>query len=92
MIFFSLKVFFIFLLKGYIVLHEMHHAMGGIHEQQRNRRKMFVKINWENIDKNNNEQYARRRHTENIDVYDYASILQYHLSVKYFSLSNILTC
>lgn len=67
-------------LDGYVVLHEMHHAMGGIHEQQRKRRKMFVKINWENIDKNKNEQYALRRHTENIDVYDYASILQYHFS------------
>lgn len=79
-------------MKGYVVLHEMHHAMGGIHEQQRKRRKMFVKINWENIDKNKNEQYALRRHTENIDVYDYASILQYHFSVKYLCFSNIQTC
>lgn len=66
--------------------------MGGIHEQQRKRRKMFVKINWENIDKNKNEQYALRRHTEKMDVYDYASILQYHFSVKYLCFSNIQTC
>lgn len=54
--------------------------MGGIHEQQRKRRKMFVKINWENIDKNKNEQYALRRHTENIDVYDYAFQLTISIS------------
>lgn len=56
--------------------------MGGYHEQNRNKRKHFVKINWNNIYKNNNDQYALRRHTKNNDVYDYASILQYHLSVN----------
>lgn len=65
----------------------MHHAMGGLHEQQRNRRKYFVKINWENIDSNNNDQYALNAHTKNNEVYDYASILQYHLTVDHFSLT-----
>lgn len=77
----------LFHLKEYVVLHEMHHAMGGLHEQQRNRRKYFVKINWENIDSNNNDQYALNAHTKNNEVYDYASILQYHLTVDHFSLT-----
>nr|XP_034318626.1 uncharacterized protein LOC105337955 isoform X1 [Crassostrea gigas] len=67
-------------LDEYVVLHEMHHAMGGLHEQQRNRRKYFVKINWENIVSNYNDQYALNIHTKNNEVYDYASILQYHLT------------
>lgn len=67
-------------LDEYLVLHEMHHAMGGLHEQQRNRRKYFVKINWENIQSNYTDQYALNAHTKNNEVYDYASILQYHLT------------
>ncbi|XP_052694545.1 uncharacterized protein LOC128172873 isoform X5 [Crassostrea angulata] len=67
-------------LDEYVVLHEMHHAMGGLHEQQRNRRKYFVKITWENIVSNYNDQYALNMHTKNNEVYDYASILQYHLT------------
>ncbi|XP_062616357.1 fibropellin-1-like [Saccostrea cucullata] len=58
----------------------MHHAMGGLHEQQRNRRKYFVKINWENIESNYNDQYALSQHTGNREIYDYQSILQYHLT------------
>ncbi|XP_061190054.1 fibropellin-1-like [Saccostrea echinata] len=58
----------------------MHHAMGGLHEQQRNRRKYFVKINWENIESNYNDQYALSQNTRNSEVYDYQSILQYHLT------------
>ncbi|XP_078335133.1 uncharacterized protein LOC111132277 isoform X2 [Crassostrea virginica] len=64
----------------YIVLHEFHHAMGGLHEQQRSKRKYFVKINWENIDRANNDQFTLNAHTRNSQVYDYASILQYHLT------------
>nr|XP_022306904.1 fibropellin-1-like [Crassostrea virginica] len=67
-------------LSEYIVLHELHHAMGGLHEQQRNRRKYFVKINWENIQSSYNDQYALSQNTKNNEVYDYASILQYHLT------------
>uniref|UniRef100_K1QU98 Metalloendopeptidase n=1 Tax=Magallana gigas TaxID=29159 RepID=K1QU98_MAGGI len=67
-------------LNEYIVLHELHHAIGGLHEQQRNRRKYFVKINWENIRSNYNDQYALSAQTKNNEVYDYASILQYHLT------------
>ncbi|XP_048750866.2 fibropellin-1-like [Ostrea edulis] len=67
-------------LSGYIILHEMQHAMGGIHEQQRDRRKYFVKINWENIRPDYNNQYALSQHTINNEPYDYRSILQYHLT------------
>ena len=74
--------FFVVVLQEYIVLHELHHAMGGLHEQQRNRRKYFVKINWENIQSSYNDQYALSQNTKNNEVYDYASILQYHLTVS----------
>nr|XP_022306908.1 neurogenic locus notch homolog protein 1-like isoform X2 [Crassostrea virginica] len=67
-------------LDEYIVLHEMHHAMGGLHEQQRDKRKYFVKVNWGNVKTQYNDQYALSQHTKNNEIYDYASILQYHLT------------
>ena len=78
----EVRWFFVVVLQEYIVLHELHHAMGGLHEQQRNRRKYFVKINWENIQSSYNDQYALSQNTKNNEVYDYASILQYHLTVS----------
>ncbi|XP_061190086.1 uncharacterized protein LOC133197926 [Saccostrea echinata] len=66
-------------LDEYTVLHEMYHALGGIHEQQRDRRKYFVKINWENIYTPYTDQFALFLHTNNTESYDYRSILQYHL-------------
>ncbi|XP_061190052.1 zinc metalloproteinase dpy-31-like [Saccostrea echinata] len=72
-------------LDAYVILHEMHHAMGGIHEQQRDRRKNFVKINWENIETQFTDQFVLNLHTKNREIYDYRSILQYHL--KSFSSS-----
>ena len=84
---------FIVILKLYVVLHEFHHAMGGLHEQQRDKRKYFVKINWENIDRANNDQFTLNAHTRNNQVYDYASILQYHLTVIYHhALYNVSSC
>ncbi|XP_061165725.1 neurogenic locus notch homolog protein 1-like [Saccostrea echinata] len=64
----------------------MHHAMGGLHEQQRNKRRDFLKINWENIEPENNDQFSLDQHTKNREVYDYMSILQYHLTA--FSTNN----
>ena len=56
--------------------------MGGLHEQQRDKRKYFVKVNWENVETQYNDQYALSQHTKNNEIYDYASILQYHLTVS----------
>ncbi|XP_062582879.1 uncharacterized protein LOC134244636 [Saccostrea cucullata] len=67
-------------LDEHTVLHEMHHAMGGLHEQQRNGRRTFVKINWENIETENTDQFGIDQHTKNREVYDYKSILQYQLA------------
>ncbi|XP_065925089.1 neurogenic locus notch homolog protein 1 isoform X2 [Magallana gigas] len=78
-------------LDEYVVLHELHHAMGGLHEQQRNRRKYFVKINWENIQSAYNDQYALSAQTKNNEVYDYASILQYHLTAFTSNGKNTMT-
>lgn len=44
-----------------------------------------MKINWENIQSAYNDQYALSAQTKNNEVYDYASILQYHLTVKKLS-------
>jgi hypothetical protein len=65
----------------------MHHAMGGVHEQQRDRRKYSVKINWENVQAEYNNQYALSQHTVNNEPYDYRSILQYHLSVSHVTVN-----
>lgn len=56
--------------------------MGGKHEQQRNGRKYWVKINWENIRSDFTDQYALSSQTKNSEIYDYASIRQYHLTVN----------
>jgi hypothetical protein len=59
----------------------MQHAMGGLHEQQRDRRKHFIKINWANIEASDTDQFALNQHTINNEPYDYKSVLQYHLQV-----------
>jgi len=71
--------------KGSIV-HELLHAVGFWHEQSRTDRDQYVKINYENIDKEKWHNFNKYSHDE-IDLlgieYDYCSIM--HYSAKAFS-------
>ncbi|XP_062610840.1 zinc metalloproteinase nas-26-like, partial [Saccostrea cucullata] len=78
-------------LDEYTVLHEMHHAMGGVHEQQRNGRQTFVKISWENIETKYTNAFTINQHTKNREIYDYKSILQYHLAAFTINGKNTMT-
>jgi len=69
--------------KGGIIAHELIHALGFDHEQGREDRDDFVRINWENIDQPeiyahnfNKSEPAEAFSTYGVD-YDYASIMHY---------------
>jgi len=67
-------------------VHEFGHALGLWHEQSREDRNSFVRINWDNIAVN--EQYNFNQHItdgDDISTYDYASIM--HYGSKDFSIN-----
>ncbi|XP_053667785.1 hatching enzyme 1.2 [Anopheles marshallii] len=62
------------------VMHEMMHALGFLHEQNREDRDSWVKIRYENIkpDTKNNFEKAKKGSTNSFGVsYDYGSIMHY---------------
>ncbi|XP_050072039.1 zinc metalloproteinase nas-4 [Anopheles maculipalpis] len=62
------------------VMHEMMHAVGFLHEQNREDRDSWVKINYQNIKPgtNNNFEKAKTGSTNSFGVaYDYGSIMHY---------------
>lgn len=63
------------------VIHEMLHAMGGEHEQSREDRNKHVKLNWDNMDKNDAHNNFLQP-TKNDVPYDLSSIMQYGLWVR----------
>ena len=82
-------------------LHEIMHALGMAHEQQRSDRDLFIKLLPENIDLDNMHNFDKES-TDDEQPYDVESVLQYTLEVsllcvllffivlgKYVSLLNI---
>lgn len=57
-----------------IVIHEIMHSLGYAHEHQREDRDDHLKINWDNIDRKNYEDFAKINTTHNTK-YDYGSIM-----------------
>ncbi|XP_077470259.1 high choriolytic enzyme 1-like [Stigmatopora argus] len=60
-----------------IIQHELNHALGFHHEQNRSDRDKYVRIHWENIDPDMAHNFYRRD-TDNLKTpYDYASVMHY---------------
>lgn len=61
------------------VLHELGHALGLIHEQQRSDRDDFVKVLWDNIEDGQKGNFSKVSQLEFplIGEYDYYSIMHY---------------
>jgi len=61
-----------------VVTHELMHALGWLHEQSRADRDDYIKIHWDNIEKN---MWSQFRKCENCDAqgtpYDTTSVMQY---------------
>jgi len=60
----------------YVIAHEIMHALGFAHEQSRPDRDQFVKINWENIVKNAENNFYKFVGTVE-STYDYDSLMHY---------------
>lgn len=59
-------------------IHEIGHAIGFFHEQSRNDRNTYVKINWQNIIPNKTSNFAQYLNSgRDIGSYDYCSIMHY---------------
>ena len=63
--------------RSVIVLHELMHAAGFLHEQSRSDRDQYVRINYDNV-QSGRENNFRRENTNNLNAaYDYCSIMHY---------------
>ncbi|VDM97892.1 unnamed protein product [Thelazia callipaeda] len=73
-------------LKKGIIIHELMHVLGFLHEQSRSDRDSYVKIHWENVNPIVHDQFYRYSEKVIDDLgadYDYDSIM--HYSSKAFS-------
>jgi hypothetical protein len=60
------------------IIHEIGHAFGLAHEQNREDRNQFVDIHWDNIPLEERSQFSQNHHgTEDTGPYDFASIMHY---------------
>lgn len=58
-------------------IHELAHALGLAHEQSRSDRDNYIVINWKNIDKSMRMQFDKQKTTNELEPYDYKSVMQY---------------
>ncbi|XP_059474603.1 uncharacterized protein LOC132196153 [Neocloeon triangulifer] len=64
------------------IIHEMMHAMGFDHEQNRYDRDMYVEVQWENIEKGKENNFDKQPRTKAYPrfQYDFNSLMQYFLT------------
>ena len=74
-----------------LLFHEVGHAMGLVHEQQRSDRDQYVRVLWENIpDDDETEDQFEIRPTLHSEQYDYYSMMHYHLGSAASPLMEVL--
>ncbi|KAK3093613.1 hypothetical protein FSP39_018103 [Pinctada imbricata] len=75
----QLKVIFYYVLQKTTVLHEVMHAIGMDHEQQRQDRDDYIQMFWNNILNGQNNHNMYKTQTADRNAYDVESIMQYGL-------------
>lgn len=60
-----------------IILHEIGHAMGMIHEHQRPDRDKYVRVYWSNIDRDKRNYFSKSYVVNTYGPYDFNSIMHY---------------
>ena len=61
----------------FIIVHELMHALGIYHEQQRPDRDEYVSINFGNIQSGASGNFTVRSNAETVGPYDFASVMHY---------------
>ena len=61
----------------FIIVHELLHALGDWHEQQRPDRDAYVQINWQNIQDGTSGNFSIRSNATAIGPYDFDSVMHY---------------
>jgi hypothetical protein len=66
-------------LQKYVIIHESMHALGFYHHQSRSDRDKYVKIHWENIDREFNFAFSKMQPQENslFVPFDFDSVMLY---------------
>ena len=59
------------------IIHEIGHAAGFYHEQQRPDRDLFIEVNEENIEEGKEDNFDIRTSGLTLGPYDYGSIMHY---------------
>jgi len=62
-----------------VIIHELYHALGFHHEQNRLDRDQFIRVNLANVDPNFHSAFTIQQATQTFGLpYDYDSVMQYH--------------
>ena len=60
-----------------VIMHEILHALGWVHEQNRSDRYQYVKINWKKIEPGKEDNFEIDTNAATFSAYDFGSIMHY---------------